>query len=131
MAFLVGGMGTNDFVWTRLQAHFRAQGINICRPDNDMYAILYAFSRGSLTRFRNKAVANGAVIFHIDRAVKSRVARATYGVKYRPWVDESNLEHCRRKHQWERSPSGRYLIPGGFCPILRRVVFSLRYWMTF
>jgi hypothetical protein len=40
MAFLVGGMGTNDFVWTRLQSHFRAQGINICRPDNDMYALL-------------------------------------------------------------------------------------------
>ena len=45
MAFLVGGMGTNDFVWTRLQSHFREQGINICRPDNDMYALLYACSQ--------------------------------------------------------------------------------------
>ena len=39
MAFLVGGLGTNDFVWTRLQSHFEAQGIKICRPDNDMYAL--------------------------------------------------------------------------------------------
>ena len=75
--------------------------------------------------FRNKAVANGAVIFHIDRIVKTRVARATYGVPANPWVDGSNPEHCRRKNQWEKSVSGQYHIEGGFFPILRRVVFSL------
>ncbi|KAF8123254.1 hypothetical protein EV363DRAFT_1404011 [Boletus edulis] len=92
MAFLVGGLGANNFVWSRLQSHFRELGID-----------------GSLTRSRNKAVANGAVIFHIDRAVKSRVARATYGVPYSPWVDESDPEHRRRRHQWYKSPSGRYV----------------------
>ncbi|KAF8432654.1 hypothetical protein L210DRAFT_3650122 [Boletus edulis BED1] len=101
MAFLVGGLGANNFVWSRLQSHFRELGID-----------------GSLTRSRNKAVANGAVIFHIDRAVKSRVARATYGVPYSPWVDESDPEHRRRRHQWYKSPSGRYQVNGGFCPIL-------------
>jgi len=103
-AFLVGGLGTNDFVWTHLQSHLKAQGINICRPDNDI----------------NKAVANGAVIFHIDRVVKSRVARATYGIRYAPWVDESNPEHTRRKNQWEINPSGSYTVKGGFFPILRK-----------
>ncbi|KAF8431023.1 hypothetical protein L210DRAFT_3561370 [Boletus edulis BED1] len=102
MAFLVGGLGANDFVWSRLKSHFKEQGIDVCRPDN----------------YINKAVANGAVIFHIDRAVKSRVARATYGVPYSPWVDESDPEHHRRRHQWRKSASGRYLVDGGFCPIL-------------
>ena len=40
MAFLVGGLGANNFVWARLQSHFKAQGIKISRPDNDMYALL-------------------------------------------------------------------------------------------
>jgi hypothetical protein len=104
MAFLVGGLGTNDFVWTRLQAHFGSQGIKVCRPDNDI----------------NKAVANGAVIFHIHPAVKSRVARYTYGAPFSPWVDESNPEHNRRKKHWRKSPCGRYLVDGGFFPILRK-----------
>ena len=75
--------------------------------------------------FRNKAVANGAVIFHIDRIVKSRVARATYGVPYSPWADGSNPEHYRRKNQWQKGASGQDLVGGGFFPILRRIVFSL------
>ncbi|KAF8550552.1 hypothetical protein OG21DRAFT_1478486 [Imleria badia] len=104
MAFLVGGLGTNDLVWTRLQSHFKTQGIDVCRPDNDI----------------NKAVANGAVIFHIDHVVKSRVARATYGVPYCPWVDESNPEHLRRRNQWQKHASGQYAVNGGFCPILRK-----------
>ncbi|KAI9566246.1 hypothetical protein HD554DRAFT_2025961 [Boletus coccyginus] len=103
-AFLVGGLGSNDFVWSRLRSYFGVQGIEICRPDNDI----------------NKAVANGAVIFHIDRAVKSRVARATYGVPYTPWVDESNPEHLRRKNKWRKMPSGQYTVDGGFCSILRK-----------
>ncbi|KAI9566206.1 hypothetical protein HD554DRAFT_2174667 [Boletus coccyginus] len=75
---------------------------------------------GLLTCFRNKAVANGAVISHIDRAVKSRVARATYGVPYTPWLDQSDPEHLRRKNKWRKCASGQYAVDGGFCPILRK-----------
>ena len=37
--FLVGGLSTNDWVWSRLQSYFKARNIGICRPDNHMYVL--------------------------------------------------------------------------------------------
>ncbi|KAI9459980.1 hypothetical protein HD554DRAFT_1602525 [Boletus coccyginus] len=50
MAFFVGGLSTNDWVWFRLQSYFMGRGIRTYRPDNCI----------------NKAVANGAVLSHVD-----------------------------------------------------------------
>lgn len=36
VAFLVGGLSTNDWLWYRLQSYFKEKNINICRPDNHM-----------------------------------------------------------------------------------------------
>ncbi|KAI9569153.1 hypothetical protein HD554DRAFT_2204656 [Boletus coccyginus] len=101
MAFLVGGLSTNDWLWSQLQAYFQDKNINICRPDNHI----------------NKAVANGAVLSHVDRdnhLVASRVARATYGVVCAMLVRPNDEEHSRRKHQWERDLTGDSYVPGYF-----------------
>ncbi|KAF8552294.1 hypothetical protein OG21DRAFT_1511667 [Imleria badia] len=100
-AFLVGGLSTNDWLWSRLQSYFKEKNINICRPDNHI----------------NKAVANGAVLSHVDsdnHMVASRVARATYGVVCALPVKANNEEHVRRKQKWERDPTGDCYVPGYF-----------------
>ncbi|KAF8555315.1 hypothetical protein OG21DRAFT_1483977 [Imleria badia] len=63
MAFLVGGLSNNDWLWSRLWSYFKEKNIKICRPDNHT----------------NKAVADGAVLSHVDpdnHLVASRVATA-------------------------------------------------------
>jgi len=39
-AFLVGGLSTNDWLWSRLQSYFKNKNINICRPENHMYVLV-------------------------------------------------------------------------------------------
>jgi len=106
-AFLVGGLSTNDWLWSRLQSYFKDRNINVCRPDNHI----------------NKAVANGAVLSHVDRdnhLVAVRVARATYGVVCALPVKANNEEHVRRKQKWERDPTGDFYVPGYFESKVRR-----------
>jgi hypothetical protein len=107
MAFLVGGLLTNDWLWSRLQSYFKDRNVNICRPDNHI----------------NKAVANGAVLSHVDRdnhMVASRVARATYGVICAVPAEGNNEEHTRRRGEWEMDPTGDCYVPNFFEAKLRR-----------
>lgn len=86
-----------------------------------------------VTRVRNKAVANGALLSRIDpenHIVKTRVARATYGIPHYVFVDENNPEHLLRKSKWEEHSSGIYRIPGAFDPIFRKVRPPARQWSS-
>ncbi|KAN0094942.1 hypothetical protein V8E55_003229 [Tylopilus felleus] len=106
-AFFVGGLSTNDWLWSRLQLYFKEKKINICRPDNHI----------------NKAVAYGAVLSHVDRdnhLVSARVARATYGVVCAVPVKEKEGEHIRRKNKWETDPAGGRYVPGYFESKIRK-----------
>ncbi|KAG9312582.1 hypothetical protein JVU11DRAFT_6979 [Chiua virens] len=101
VAFLVGGFSTNDWLWPRVRSYFEARKVKIYRPENHI----------------NKAVANGAVLSHIDREnhlIASRVARATYGVVCALPVKEDDEEHVRRKALWEQDPTGDRYVPGFF-----------------
>ncbi|KAN0094933.1 hypothetical protein V8E55_003220 [Tylopilus felleus] len=109
MAFLVGGLSMNDWLWSRLQSYFKDRNINICRPDNHI----------------NKAVANGAVLAHVDRdnhMVASRVARATHGVIRAVPAEGNNEEHIRRRGEWEIDPTGDCYVPNFFEAKLHRGV---------
>ncbi|KAG9319002.1 hypothetical protein JVU11DRAFT_1122 [Chiua virens] len=44
--FCVGGLSTNDWMWSRLQSYFEANEVKICRPDNHMH-VLGGISSGS------------------------------------------------------------------------------------
>ncbi|KAF8549070.1 hypothetical protein OG21DRAFT_1515573 [Imleria badia] len=106
-AFLVGGLSINDWLWSRLQSYFKEKNINICRPDIHI----------------NKAVANGAVLSHVDREhhmIASRTTRATYGIIHAVRVQANNEEHVRREKKWERDPTGNRYVPGYFESKLRK-----------
>lgn len=70
---------------------------------------------------RNKAVAEGAVSFHIDHYVSARVARWTYGAHtitpYRPYLHN----HARRAHLVFADVTGAIMLDKSFMPVLDKV----------
>ncbi|KZP16338.1 hypothetical protein FIBSPDRAFT_794606 [Athelia psychrophila] len=78
---LVGGLASSPYVYAELVKWGKDSGISVSRPD------------GPTT----KAVANGALAWHIDNAVTSRFARYHYGVEIRATHDPANKEHEGRE----------------------------------
>ena len=82
-----------------------------------------------ITRFHpsdsNKAVSDGAISFHLDHMVKTRVSKVAYGTFRQIEYDPDDLEHVARKNKMKVMPSGRELIPDAFATILPRVSSSL------
>lgn len=102
--FLVGGFAASEWLFTSLRRYFEPLNIEICRPDSHV----------------NKAVADGAVSYHIDNLVSSRVAKFTYGTECSVPYDSTNPEHRARQKNVYRGPSGMLAVPKGFGPILIR-----------
>ena len=69
----------------------------------------------------SKAVAEGALWFHLDNCVCARVARHTYGSGVNPWYQESDPEHVRRKAKTYTELNGIVAVPGGFATIVSKV----------
>ncbi|KAK6977910.1 hypothetical protein R3P38DRAFT_3120844 [Favolaschia claudopus] len=74
---LVGGLASSPYVFSKLVAWGEEFGIIVSRPD------------GPTT----KAVANGALAWHLDSSVSSRIAKYHYGISVRVAVDEGDPEH--------------------------------------
>ncbi|KAG6334776.1 hypothetical protein ID866_4309 [Astraeus odoratus] len=106
--FLVGGFAASEWLFTSLQKYFVPLNIEICRPDSHV----------------NKAVADGAVSYHIDNLVSSRVAKLTYGTECSVPYDSSNPDHRARQRKVYRGPSGMLAVPKAFGSILARKVFE-------
>ena len=75
----------------------------------------------SLFPFSNKAVAEGAISFYLDRFVAARVARWTYGSPLSVHYDSSNAEHLSRRSQTYVNEAGWTLLPSGFKSLLEKV----------
>src|SRR5882762_5232940 len=87
-----------------------------------------AFSRVPvllISRRRNKAVADGAILFYLDRRVSVPVAKRTYGVKCNTKFDTSNPEHLLRENTKYIGPSGHQYIQNKFTTILAEVRYSV------
>ncbi|KAF9231960.1 hypothetical protein BU15DRAFT_81773 [Melanogaster broomeanus] len=106
-AFLVGGYAASDFLYRRLQTHSTFSDVQLCRPASHV----------------NKAVADGAVSFYIDRLVTSRTARFTYGVDCDYSYNSSLADHREREKTKYLCPSGCANLPGGFASILLKREF--------
>ncbi|KAJ8095970.1 hypothetical protein PM082_015191 [Marasmius tenuissimus] len=102
--FLVGGFGASDWLFSKLQQFARACGITLCRPQSNL----------------NKATADGAVSFYLDRLVSARVARWSYGIECRTAFDWSNPEHLQRQHLIQVGSSGTRYVPKNFFCILKK-----------
>ncbi|KAK2464374.1 hypothetical protein APHAL10511_003520 [Amanita phalloides] len=105
--FMAGGFATSDYLFSQLDEHFKEKGINILRPD----------------AYLNKAVAEGAVLFKVDRAVTTRVAKYTYGVEMSCPYDQQNRAHRSRRKKCFSGPSGERFMPNVFSVILEKVSF--------
>lgn len=77
--------------------------------------------RQSHLSIRNKAVADGAISYHIDHLVSSRVAKLTYGTECSVPFNPSDSEHRARQKSIYRGPSGQLALPNAFASILTRV----------
>ncbi|KAK2464382.1 hypothetical protein APHAL10511_003529 [Amanita phalloides] len=100
--FMVGGFATSHYLFLKLSEHFMTKNIKILRPD----------------AYLNKAVSEGAASFSIDHAVTSRVARYTYGIKYRCDFDADKPDHIERRHTCIEELDGTLLVRNAFSPIL-------------
>ncbi|KAI0318143.1 hypothetical protein OF83DRAFT_1171355 [Amylostereum chailletii] len=79
--FLVGGFAASEYLYAKLNAFLNNRGSRLFRPDSHT----------------NQAVAEGAVSFHIDHFVRTRVAKLTYGVECRTlFVPGKNSHEARR-----------------------------------
>jgi hypothetical protein len=78
-------------------------------------------------RIRNKAVAEGGIIFRLDHSVSSRVARYTYGIKVNTLFNPSLADHLAREDTSYENPAGEIRVPNYFSAILQKVNFTLFY----
>ncbi|KAF6752156.1 hypothetical protein DFP72DRAFT_905074 [Ephemerocybe angulata] len=105
--FLVGGFSASQWLFDQVRAQVEPLGVIVSRPDTHV----------------NKAVSNGAVSFYLDSLVKSRIARATFGIDVMHTYDSTNKEHVRRGHLLKIHPvTGRPSLPNGFDVILPKDV---------
>ncbi|TFK64304.1 hypothetical protein BDN72DRAFT_861491 [Pluteus cervinus] len=102
--FLVGGFSASDWVFDRVQAALQNFNIELSRPDSHI----------------NKAVADGAVSFYLDRFVSARMSRYIYGMRVNVAFDPLNEEHASRKHKKYVNMTGDARLPDGFDIILSR-----------
>ncbi|KIJ67227.1 hypothetical protein HYDPIDRAFT_25699 [Hydnomerulius pinastri MD-312] len=99
---LVGGLASSPYVFSELVSWGKEKGISVSRPDGPTV----------------KAVANGALAWHIDDTVSSRVAKCHYGT-----LISIPLEHG--KPDFEGRPtyislSGETKVEGAWDPIVKK-----------
>lgn len=99
---LVGSFAASDYLFSRLDEHFKRRDVHILRPDI----------------YLNKVVADGAVLYGINRLVSGRVSKHTFGVEATLHFDLMDDEHVRRSNKIYISPSGHPRITGIFSEIL-------------
>ncbi|KAF9524973.1 hypothetical protein CPB83DRAFT_871039 [Crepidotus variabilis] len=103
--FLVGGFAASNWLFNNLKDALKPRGIDVCRPDNHT----------------NKAVADGAVSYHIDHFVQARIAKYSYGVRVHVPYNSSDPEHMVRKHAVFTDLEGHQRVGGHFDVILPKV----------
>ncbi|VDC07271.1 unnamed protein product [Peniophora sp. CBMAI 1063] len=105
--FLVGGYAASEYLHDRLKTFLDEDGLKLYRPGSSP----------------NKAVAEGAVSFYLDRFVSARVARFTYGtvvsVPAYPFMLMPPTQKVRdRVMTMYRSMDGELWLPNAFREIL-------------
>lgn len=79
--FLVGGFGASDWLFLKLQECLKPLEIALYRPDSHV----------------NKAVADGAMSFYINRTVSVRISKSSYGVPISVTFNPQDPQHQKRK----------------------------------
>lgn len=77
------------------------------------------FLETSIIRYRNKAVADGAVSFYLDHFVSARISKHTHGIEIYAYYDAGDAEHRARTTSVDAA--GLLLVSGRFSDILNKV----------
>ncbi|KAJ3769804.1 hypothetical protein FB446DRAFT_791054 [Lentinula raphanica] len=100
--FLAGGFAASDWLLSCLKNELESEGLFVSRPDAHL----------------NKAVADGALSYYLDRSVTARKARFTFGKECGTPFRSSNNEHMLRQSTVYQIISGRRYVPKSFDVIL-------------
>ncbi|KAJ7641484.1 hypothetical protein FB45DRAFT_358285 [Roridomyces roridus] len=79
---LVGGLASSPYVYSKLVSWGKEFGISVSRPDGPTV----------------KAVANGALAWHLDGSVGARIAKFFYGINIRVPYKAESADHRERQH---------------------------------
>ncbi|KAJ7471925.1 hypothetical protein FB451DRAFT_311192 [Mycena latifolia] len=101
---LVGGLASSPYVYSKLVEWGDNLGISVSRPDGPTV----------------KAVANGALAWHLDSSVDSRVAKYHYGLQVRRHYDASHPDSVERAATKYQAMDGRWYIPQGWSSMVRK-----------
>ncbi|KIJ93867.1 hypothetical protein K443DRAFT_134933 [Laccaria amethystina LaAM-08-1] len=116
---LVGGFAASNWLLSEVQRSLKPFRLNIFRPDTRVYVhVINDDNSFSDPTNSNKAVSDGAVSFHLNNIVRSRISKVAYGVRIVPNYDSANPEHFKRSSFMYQQVSGTYHIPNGFSNIL-------------
>jgi len=74
-----------------------------------------------MTVFRNKATANGAVAYYLDRKVYSKKTRAAYGTINFLTYDPENPIHFARRGRVKEHAGGQLVLPLYFGVLVKKV----------
>ncbi len=78
-----------------------------------------------------KAVANGALAWHLDNNISARVARYHYGIEVREPYDEQNPEMACRVAVLDQY-DGRQMVYGGWsCIVEKASLFFVEFFLDF
>ncbi|KAJ6491574.1 hypothetical protein DFH09DRAFT_1338454 [Mycena vulgaris] len=98
---LVGGLASSPYIYSKLLQWGKDMGISVSRPDGPTV----------------KAVANGALAWHLDSSVDSRVAKCHYGLQVRRPYDENNPDCIERAATKYKAAGGKWYITQGWASI--------------
>jgi len=101
-AFLVGGFASSPWLTKQLNQRLSDIGLTFFKPDTNT----------------NKAVSVGAISFYLDRFVKGRILRFTYGTPSVARYDPSNPEHTKREHKTYINLMGEKRVRDAFMTML-------------
>ncbi|KAJ7117906.1 hypothetical protein C8R43DRAFT_1091104 [Mycena crocata] len=101
---LVGGLASSPYVYSKLVEWGDNLGISVSRPDGPTV----------------KAVANGALAWHLDSSVDSRVAKYHYGIQIRRTYDENDPNCVERAATKYKAMSGEMCVSQAWSGIVKK-----------
>ncbi|KAF9523664.1 hypothetical protein CPB83DRAFT_862443 [Crepidotus variabilis] len=101
---LVGGFGASDWLYQRAKDRLAGKKLTISRPENNV----------------NKAVSDGAISFHLDHYVRTRVSKVTYGCHIHVAYKSNDPEHVKRPQNKFTDADDTLRIKGYFQTVLKK-----------
>ena len=100
---LVGGFAESPYVYSRIEAWCRVNNVSLKKPDGPL----------------SKAIAHGALSWHLRSGVRTRIARFHYGAEVQILHDPNDPEMVGREKYMD--PKGDWRVRGAWNEIVRKV----------